>query len=420
MERWRQSILQVTLWASLALASLAYVPGVWAALQSNLGWLIIVDTVAWGSILLLALWRTLSFRIRASAFLIPWCLFALLLLWMLGPAGAGIIWLTAIPVLASLFFGYVGAVVGLAFLALTSLGYYLLLPWRTLIEYLPGQETTYDAVSWLASAGSMLFIATLVSLALAELLRRLEDTVESLGHANQRLTGIMDEREALQETILQSQKHSALGTLAAGIAHDFNNLLVPILMASEQVRDGTARDSEARRHLDTVIRSAERARQLVRRILNYSRERPASEYHPVRLEPVLREVGGLLRSSAPASIEMRYRIDAPEATVMADPEELHQILMNLGTNACLAMPEGGCLTWHLYAADEEDGVRLDVCDTGQGIAADVLPRIFDPFFTTREPGNGTGLGLSIVQRLVTAMQGHMDVESDGESGTCFR
>ncbi|MEX1198343.1 MAG: response regulator [Pseudohongiellaceae bacterium] len=419
MEYWRERILQSTLWISLLLATIAYVPGVWAALNSGLGWLVAIDTAAWAGILILALWHSLAFTIRALLFLTSWFIFALLLLWLLGPMGAGTLWLLAVPILAALFFGYRGALGGAGLLVVVTVVFYFLLPLRQSMTYMPQQDMTYDAVSWLASAGTLLFLALLLSQALAELLRRLDDTLQALDHSNQRLKRIMEEREMLQDRILQDQKQSALGTLSAGIAHDFNNLLVPILMASEQAREDAPDESRQSRHLDAVIHSAERARLLVRRILDYSLDKKDAEYHPVRIEPVLREAAGLLRSSAPASIEFRYDIRDAGATAIADAGKVHQILMNLGTNASLAMPDGGCLSWHLHGPDADHQIRIDVCDTGTGIPADVQSRIFDPFFTTRRPGSGTGLGLSIVHRLVTAMNGRVEVESDGESGSCF-
>ena len=419
MDLWRERILQSTLWAALVLATIAYLPGVWAAWSSDLGLLVIADTIVWAGILILALARSLPFRVRASLFLGAWFLFALLLLFILGPIGAGIMWLLAVPILAALFFGYRGAFFGIGLLVVVTVSNVFLLPWRNSISFFPEQDITYSAVSWLGSAGSLLFIAMLLSLALAELLRRLGDTVEALGDSNQRLTRIMEEREGLQEQILLSQKQSALGTLAAGMTHDFNNLLVPILVASEQARDDAEVESPQRRHLDSVIRSAERAKQLVRRILDYTQNKEGSGFQPVSVVPVLREVAGLLRSSAPAAIEFSYAIDDDNICALSDPDELHQILMNLGTNACHAMPRGGTLTWGIIGANGNDDIRIDICDTGHGIPADVKERIFDPFFTTKQIGDGAGLGLSIVHRLITAMNGRIEVDSDGKSGTCF-
>src|SRR5690606_216125 len=224
----------------------------------------------------------------------------------------------------------------------------------------------------------------------------------------------------LQEELLRTQKHSALGTLASGIAHDFNNILVPILVASEEARDEAPPNSAQREHLDHVISSALRARNLIRRILDFSRSADV-ERRPVAVEPVLREVGALLRSSAPAGIRIEYRLNAPDAHVLADPGELHQVLMNLGTNAYLAMKNGGgTLTLSLERQLEDGMVVMGVEDTGTGIPPELQDRIFDPFFTTRESGAGTGLGLAIVQRLVSAMAGTVEFESEPGRGTVFR
>jgi CheY-like chemotaxis protein len=239
-----------------------------------------------------------------------------------------------------------------------------------------------------------------------------------LSESNRRVSTVLAERENLQGELLRSQKQSALGTLASGIAHDFNNILVPILMASEEARDESPPGSRQRGHLDSVIASATRARNLVRRILDFSRS-PSVERRPTAIEPILLEVGALLRSSAPAGIDIHYRIEAAGAHVLADAGELHQILMNLGTNAYLAMKEtGGTLTLAVHRP-APGKVQIDVSDSGAGIPRDLHDRIFDPFFTTRSPGSGTGLGLAIVHRLVTAMAGTVSFDSEPGRGTRF-
>ncbi|MDZ7669820.1 MAG: response regulator [Gammaproteobacteria bacterium] len=417
---WRESILQQTLWTTAILAGIAYVPGVSAAWSQQVWSVVVADTLVWGLVLVLALWRGLAFSWRAGSFVALWFVFALLLLWTIGPVGAGIAWLLAVPVLAALFFGFAGAFIGIGAIAAVSVLFGLLLPVHQAGVLVRGPS--YDLAAWLGSSGSLVFLSALLSLSIARLLRGLESSLIEQETGNRRLAEALEEREQLQEELLHNQKQSALGTLASGIAHDFNNLLVPILMASEEARDEAPAGSRQRQHLDSVINSGLRARDLVRRILAFSRTSEVNP-RPLSVEPLLQEVGGLLRSSAPAGIGFEFRFDAPHAHVLADPGELHQIIMNLGTNAILAMKDQGGGTFRLALRREPDAreVIIEVCDTGPGIPAELRDRIFDPFFSTREPGSGsgTGLGLAIVDRLTTALGGSISFHSATDEGTCF-
>lgn len=418
IEKWRESVLQSTLWAALVLASVAYVPGVWAAMAMDLSMLVLLDTLAWIGVAVLALGRRLGYMLRAATFVILWAAFALILLWQLGPAGAGILWLSAVPVLAALFFGYPGALIGIASLSLLAAGVFVLLLADVPADFLPASNIGYTAASWGGSAGSLLFISMLISLALSELLRRLEKSLTQLNSRNHELLSIMQERESLQEQILRSQKQSALSTMVAGITHDFNNLLLPIVLASERARDLTECDSPVRGELDLVLRSAERARELVRRLLNLNQP-TKSDYPAVHVTPLIEDVNLILRSSVPATVCIRTELPEHAVWVRADSDELHQIFLNLGTNACLAMPEGGELVWRLFSADANGIVHIEVSDTGYGISQENQMHIFDPFFTTRQPGGGSGLGLSIVNRLISNMQGSIEVESELGRGSSF-
>jgi len=414
---WRESILQQTLWTTAILAGIAYVPGVTAAWSQQVWTVVVADTVGWGLVLVLAFWRNLAFTWRAGSFVAVWFVFALLLLWTIGPVGAGIAWLLAVPILAALFFGFAGAFTGIGAIAAASVLFGLLLPLHQAGVLVRGPP--YDLMAWLGSSGSLIFLSALLSLSIARLLRGLESSLIEQETGNRRLAEALEEREQLQEQLLHNQKQSALGTLASGIAHDFNNLLVPILMASEEARDEAPASSRQRHHLDAVINSALRARDLVRRILAFSRSTEVDR-RPLAVEPLLREVGGLLRSSAPAGISFEFHFNAPDAHVLADPGELHQIIMNLGTNAILAMKDqGGNLRLALRREPDARELTIEVCDTGPGIPVELHDRIFDPFFSTREPGTGTGLGLAIVDRLTTALGGSISFHSTTGEGTCF-
>ncbi len=236
----------------------------------------------------------------------------------------------------------------------------------------------------------------------------------------------------LERQLRQSQKLEAIGTLAGGIAHDFNNILAVILGFSELVRDGLPEDSAGARNLGEVIGAVERARGLVEQMLTFSRHVEAQR-RPVQVGLVVKEALTLMRASIPTTVEFVTRIASPAGTVLADPSQIHQVIMNLTTNAYHAMqPDGGCLQVTVEDVTlrgqrarlhpelrEGDYVRLVVSDTGHGMDEDTIERIFDPFFTTKEQGKGTGLGLAVVHGIVTALEGAITVQSAPEKGSTF-
>ena len=240
------------------------------------------------------------------------------------------------------------------------------------------------------------------------------------------------DKEALEAQLRQSQKMEAIGTLAGGIAHDFNNILGAILGYGELALQESAHQSALRRYLDNVMHATERAKMLVERILGFSRS-GLGDREPVNVQGVIVETLDLLEASLPAEIRLERHIDAGNAAVMGDATYLHQVAMNLCTNAIHAMEHrGGVLSVGLQLAQLYEGrtlsrgslvpghyVRLTVGDTGAGIEAAVIDRIFDPFFTTKQTGEGTGLGLSVVHGIVTDLGGAIRVETAPGKGTTF-
>jgi signal transduction histidine kinase len=236
----------------------------------------------------------------------------------------------------------------------------------------------------------------------------------------------------LDEHARQAQKMEALGTLAGGIAHDFNNVLAAIIINTELALADGQEPGVTERYLPIVLQAAERGKELVKQVLAFSRKK-GRESKPVILAPILREALTFLRASLPSTIEIRDEVVAEDAVTMADPTEIHQILMNLGTNAAHAMREsGGVMTVRLEAVDLGDDavsrlpglqpgpyVRIAVEDTGTGIPTDLLPRIFDPFFTTKGPSEGTGMGLAVVHGIVTTCRGSISVTSEVGKGSLF-
>jgi signal transduction histidine kinase len=234
-----------------------------------------------------------------------------------------------------------------------------------------------------------------------------------------------------EEQLRQSQKMEAIGTLAGGIAHDFNNVLGAILGYGELAMQHAADKSDLKRYLDNVMHAAERAKMLVERILGFSRSGLGDQVL-VNVQSVVSETLELLAASLPVGIRLDTRLEAGNAAILGDPTDLHQVTMNLCTNAVQAMERGGVLsvsvsrvtlkdprTLERGSLRPGDHVRLNVADTGAGIAPEALERIFDPFFTTKRMGEGTGLGLSLVHGIVADLGGVIEVVSTVGAGTRF-
>jgi PAS domain S-box-containing protein len=240
------------------------------------------------------------------------------------------------------------------------------------------------------------------------------------------------ERQRLETHLRQSQRLEALGTLAGGIAHDFNNLLAVIIGYTELAIMDVHRPQETVKHLLQSRNASERARDLVRQILAFSRAQK-QERQPTPLQPAIKETLELLRHTFPATIEIEARIDPDASAVLANPTQIHQVMMNLCTNAAHAMKQRpGRLTIALKDCDVNPPlaetipdlqpgrfVQMTVSDTGHGMDAETLKYIFEPFFTTKKPGEGTGLGLPVVQGIVREHRGAITVRSQLGIGTTF-
>ncbi|MGO9374065.1 MAG: PAS domain S-box protein [Syntrophobacteraceae bacterium] len=236
----------------------------------------------------------------------------------------------------------------------------------------------------------------------------------------------------LERELRQAQKIESIGTLAGGIAHDFNNILGIILGYAELAQTSATTKSPQHKHLTQVLQAALRAKDLVSQILTFSRQTEQKK-QPLQIAPVVKEALKLLRSSLPTTIEIRPEIEIPPENdvVLADPTQIHQVLMNLCTNAAHAMrTSGGVLSVCLSEVDASavsgppglrtrPYLRLAVTDTGDGMDAAVMERIFDPYFTTKGVGEGTGLGLSVVQGIVKNHGGVITVYSEPGRGTTF-
>ena len=234
----------------------------------------------------------------------------------------------------------------------------------------------------------------------------------------------------LQKQLQHAQKMESIGTLAGGIAHDFNNILTPIMAHVGFLQLELPPESPLREDLGQILLSAERARDLVKQILAFSR-REESKRRPVSLQSLLEETRKLLRASLPSTIEIRDDIDPACGCVLADSAQIHQVLLNLGTNAHHAMRDGGgLLRLGLERVDGAaagaldlapgDYARVTVSDNGHGMDKSTRARIFEPYFTTKGAGEGSGLGLAVAHGVVTSHGGGISVESVSGEGTTFQ
>jgi len=242
----------------------------------------------------------------------------------------------------------------------------------------------------------------------------------------------ISEEILMEEQLLSAQRMEAIGTLAGGIAHDFNNILFPMVGLSEILQEDIPDDSPLQSHVSEILKAGFRARDLVKQILSFSRQ-DNIDPKAIRLQTVAKEVLKLIRASFPSTIEIHQNIESDCPPVLADPTQIHQIIMNLTTNAFHAMEEnGGVLNVTLAQKKVNDRgidlftqfrqdhyVCLTVSDTGKGMETEVRNRIFDPYFTTKAKGKGTGLGLSVVHGIVERHKGFIEVESQPGSGTTF-
>jgi signal transduction histidine kinase/ActR/RegA family two-component response regulator len=262
--------------------------------------------------------------------------------------------------------------------------------------------------------------------------RKLEAEIVERKKAEAERNAQEEARRKLENQLRQTQKMEAIGTLAGGIAHDFNNILSSVIGYAELAMDDVEPGSLMANNLSEIHTAGNRAKNLVRQILTFAREGEDS-ITPTQISSIVKEALKMLRSTIPTTIDIRQDIQS-HSLVMADPTQIHQILMNLCTNAAQAMDEeGGILTVRL--CDEKidadagkkaaglapgDYLKIEVADTGKGISEEDLGSIFDPYFTTKGVGEGTGLGLSVVHGIVKGYNGNITVESEAGKRTVFR
>ena len=259
-----------------------------------------------------------------------------------------------------------------------------------------------------------------------EVLARVRTHLE-LYRLQKNLGALVDEQV---KQITRLQRSEAIASFAGGIAHDFNNVLFAITGYTKMVKDELPEDTSVSEDLDRVLAAADRATNLVRQILTFSRQTETEE-KPVDIRLLVKEAIKFLQATMPATIEIKENVNECSDAVMADPTQLHQVIMNLCTNAFHAMKEsGGCLSIELATVKAGQGsapanpelptgkyVKLTVSDTGCGMDSKTLSQVFDPFFTTKAPGEGTGLGLAVIHGIVTDRGGEVEIQSMPGEGT---
>ncbi|MEW6109880.1 MAG: ATP-binding protein [Nitrospirota bacterium] len=239
------------------------------------------------------------------------------------------------------------------------------------------------------------------------------------------------EERILEERINSQERLAAVGQMAAGIAHDFNNILTGIIGFADLLISDSMLSAEDRQMVEAILQNGQRASQLIRQILDFSRK-SISEMKPLDLKPFLKEFSKFIRRTIPENIDIIVDIRPGEYTVWADPAKMQQVLANLAVNARDSMPEGGKLKFalsrieikpeentHMPDMSAGNWIVLNVSDTGTGITSEIYPHIFEPFFTTKEVGKGTGLGLSQVYGIVKQHEGHIELKTDVGRGSNF-
>ncbi len=441
------------LYVILVLGGITYVPTAIFALTELVRPVFIVESFALVWVAWIALDRRLSYRFRVLSLLGILYALGVAVLILIGPVSQ--IYLLAFPVLTGILLGLRSSVFALALNGATVFGIGFL---ADADLTLPGFVDT-PLLNWFVIALNFMFIDTILTLSAAVLLQRLDalltaqrmataslkENERQLVAANAELTHEIAERErAEQETLRltaeerhlfarlrQAEKLEALGTLAAGVAHDFNNVVGVILATAE-----TARDQEgdrSRGHWDSIVTACDRARNVVRQMLTFSRA-TETERAPIKLDAVIAETIPLLRAAFEPKISIRHHL-ADAGYVRANGSEIQQILLNLATNAAEALigSDSPVLTISLEkfvpeaaAAQPRAGLRagvqylkLTVADNGRGISAEIQSRMFDPFFTTKGLDVGSGLGLASVHGIVASLEGAIAVHSQPGQGATF-
>lgn len=413
---WRERTLQALLRTTILLGLIAYLPSVWLAGRAGIWSIVVVDSVVYAWLIAVTLWPGASHRLRVVSLTTVAYVLGVVLLVRVGLTGSGLAWLSSAPVFVSVLMGLRPALVALgANLAiLAGVGTAIA---SGLLVYASGRADGGMALFLIGACNATLLSAAL-SVSVGVLLDGLQASHRELTYEIEERARAEAEQHRLEARLREAHKLEAVGRLASGVAHDFNNLLVPILANAQELRrraQRAAADADLG-PLDDIVLSAERGRTLVQRVLALGRRSVATRRQVVVAE-VLREAAQLLRAGLRADVVIAVEVTHDDVKVFADPVELHQVVMNLATNAAHAMRHGGGRLTLRQDVDDDGTVAIHVVDTGEGMGEPVRQRALEPFFTTKSVGEGSGLGLSTAYAIVGELGGRLEIASEPGQGT---
>jgi signal transduction histidine kinase/CheY-like chemotaxis protein len=428
---WRELILLAFLGPGVIMGPFVLIPSVFSALTRNLWGTAVIDTIAY----ILAAWLWLgcrrSYTFKAVFFLATFYVVGVTVTAQVGLiSGSGSLWLFFLATMTGLLLG-VGPTIVAATLSSLAFAVLVFMDYSGMLS--PVHRYFTQPTLAIAVTANFIMLNLISALSVAIMVRGLDTMhLRATETMNERKRA-EEEKEKLQVQLQQSQKMEAVGTLAGGIAHDFNNILGAILGYTELTLTDDNLIPESRDNLSEVLSAGKRAKELVKQILMFSRKNEDTQT-PVQINLVVEEAAKLLRQTIPTTIGLNMDIDHHTGTVLADATQMHQIVMNLGTNAYHAMREAGgqleIVLEPIYVnqtiASKFPNLRegkfalLTIKDTGSGMDPVTISRIFDPFFTTKIVGEGTGMGLSVVYGIIQNHGGAIGVESTPGSGTTFK
>ena len=429
---WKQRIFVVLVGSGALIGIAPFVSSVLASFRENDYFSALFFLCVYTLVLIFFLYKRISFRFRAILILLLFDFVGTLLFAYYGYGSIGRTYLFCSAVFAGIVLGLFPALLalslnGIILTVLAVLRYHNVVGWDfSFAEYVN------SAIVWFTwNIAVTLGVVALIR-GLEESLQKQTQLIDSLKTAAEELEKEMNESKRLEGQLVQTQKMRAIGALAGGVAHDFNNILSIIIGNTELAMFSLEENKEAHEDLSEVLKASRRARDVVRQILLFSRQQKLTP-SPLQLSTIVKEVLRMIRVSLPSNIEIVERISTEDSTILNNPTNMHQVLLNLCTNAGHAMKgKGGTLTVALDEVEisgKEEGalvgiekgtyMRMTVSDTGAGIPDDVLERIFEPYFTTKPAHEGTGMGLSVVFGIIKNASGHVTVETEVGKGTSF-
>ncbi len=458
LDSWRDRLLDSLMKMLTPLGILPLIPSLILSVQARTWWIAGLHTGVFVVLMFVAFSPWVSSRIRGLTLVAMLYLLGITVLLTSSRIGAATVWMVFASILATVLFDRAGLIVSSAFNLLVVAGV------TALVSYIGAVviEGLVDLSEWLGTASSLVFVAFACSILVwgavfglraamgssRDAYHALEDShgqlrlahasleteTEALLAAEAERRAQSEMREKLEVQLRESQKMEAVGRLAGGIAHDFNNMLTAILGFADLTRERLEHDDQACADVDEIRRAAERAQIMTRQLLALSR-RQITQPQAIQLAQYVGDWRPVIAQLVGASVELQLDLAEDGWSVLIDPGQLDQIVLNLVVNARDAMPDGGRLILktsnamltsspHRVLADGRtisgQHALLTVRDTGRGMTPDVKERIFEPFFTTKAHGAGTGLGLATVYGIVAQHGGFIDVESEVDEGTEMR